>query len=148
MSSFTSQCYRPQTWQFYSFFPAFHFWYSQVTWPFSCIGFLGHTDGYHSRHCTISSFKSSYLCHSQVKKYNNLKNNNTQPTEVLLYTYYHPCTKCAKEFIPGIKDELEKAYGPNLQFTVAWSEEYGSDNQMNQAKVDLNNASISLIRHL
>ena len=72
----------------------------------------------------------------------------TPPTEVLLYTYLHPCTKCAKEFIPGIKDELEKAYGPNLQFTVAWSKEYGSVNQMKQAQVDLNNASISLIIRL
>ena len=80
--------------------------------------------------------------------YNNLKQKVPPPTEVLLYTYLHPCTNCAKEFIPGIKSELEKAYKTTFKFTVEWSENYGSVDEMKQAKVDLNNASINVERLL
>ena len=83
-----------------------------------------------------------------MKNFNNLKNNYTPLKEVLLYTYYHPCTTCAAVSIPGIKAELEKAYGTELQFTVVWSKEFKTKEEMKKALLDLIKANIRLIKLL
>ena len=58
---------------------------------------------------------------------------DTSALEVLMYSYYFPCSRCASTAIIPIKKEIEKAY--NIQqvgFTVAWTTPYGTQEEMDK----------------
>lgn len=49
------------------------------------------------------------------------------PMEVLMYSYLFPCKRCAETAIIPIKKAIEKAYQiVDVEYTVAWTEEYGT----------------------